>query len=176
MKNGNIKEFLSSRTFGNDKFIEDEENSFWFPRNLRYEIAIPPVDSEIRNPIVNMMRRMSSLIASNKSDSSNKTPKINKCKTRSVQSKTNEIESDAETGKSLETCELGEEKSRSSRLRMTSPRLAKIKSVQNMKLLAQNMSSKASSSSTSATDNYDKNDDVASTFVKGVNFLRFPLS
>lgn len=162
---------LSSASIQSKKITDVEENLYWNPQ---FESAIPSIDHELRNPIVNMMRRMSSLIASQKSDSSSKTPKTNKCKSKSVQSKTNEVESDVETSQSL-TCELDEEKSRNSRLRMTSPRLAKIKSVQNMRLLAHNVSSKASNSGTSVTENYDKIDDDTSTFDKGVRFEIFKL-
>ncbi|XP_014218388.1 uncharacterized protein LOC106646780 [Copidosoma floridanum] len=82
--------------------------------------------------------------------------KIN-MKTRAAQLKANETKSDAESAKSQRAGETDEEKTRPTRLRMTTPRLAKIKSAQNMKLLAQAMSSRTSVSSCNVEENKEDN-------------------
>ncbi|OXU20302.1 hypothetical protein TSAR_000632 [Trichomalopsis sarcophagae] len=134
-------------------------------------------DHELRNPIVNVMRNMPSLMTPQKADTSTSSSKsgssANSSKPKITQSRVNEAESDAESAESMRTCETDEEESRPTRLRMTTPRLAKIKSVQNMKLMAQNLSPKVTTSSTNTInenkDYSDKNDDDASSFSKGDN-------
>jgi hypothetical protein len=129
-------------------------------------------DHQLRNPIINMFRHMPSLTTPQKVEDSNTLSKMNNTKTKVIPSRVNETESDAESAECLRTCETDEDESRPTRLRMTTPRLAKIKSAQNMKLLAQNLSPKASISSNNANESkeyvFDKNDDDASSFTKGV--------
>lgn len=115
---------------------------------------------------------MPSLITPQKADTSTSASKSGSC-TSTSKSKSNEAESDAESAESVRTCETDEEESRPTRLRMTTPRLAKIKSAQNMKLMAQNWSPKGTTATSSINENKDysdKNDDDASSFSKGVSF------
>ena len=154
------------------KSIYRDDESFSVSKD---EILVPG-DHELRNPIVNMLRHMPTLLTPQKDESGNTTSKFNSLKNqKTMQSKSNEPESDAESAESLRTCETDEEESRPTRLRMTTPRLAKIKSAQNMKLLAQTLSPKASASSSTTAENkeysFDKTDDDESSFAKGVRFL-----
>ena len=132
-------------------------------------------DLPLRNPVVNMLRHMPSLTTPQKNETISSPSKGTSGKIKAAQLRANETESDAESAESLRTCETDEEESRPTRLRMTTPRLAKIKSAQNMKLLAQSLSPKGSTSSSNTNENkeydFDKNDDDASSCSKGVTTL-----
>lgn len=168
---GTLEEFLC---FTNSKKIDYDDE---FLPVSHDEIMIHR-DHELRNPIVNVLRNMPSLMTPQKADTSTSSSKsgnaASSSKSKITQSRVNETESDAESAESMRTCETDEEESRPTRLRMTTPRLAKIKSAQNMKLMAQSWSPKLSTSNSSVNEskdyNSDKNDDDASSFSKGVSF------
>lgn len=121
---------------------------------------------------------MPALLTPQKDDATSSSSRSSSSKMKTTVRKPSEVESDAESAESIKTCETDEEESRPTRLRMTTPRLAKIKSAQNMKLLAQTLSSKASTSACHSSENKedspDKNDDDASSFTKGVRFYMVP--
>lgn len=137
-------------------------------------------DHELRNPVVNMLRNMPAL-ATPRKDESPSSSGGSKSKAKAggaAQAKgATETESDAESAESLRACETDEEESRPTRLRMTTPRLAKIKSAQNMKLMAQTLSPKSSTPSSSVNESkdysFDKTDDETASFTKGVRIFGF---
>lgn len=173
MKSNNLDEFLcvpKAVAFA----LNEQINCGTKFLSIHDEISVPK-NHELRNPVVNMLRNMPSLITPKKSDSTNSpTKNSDNASSKTVQTKVVETESDVESAESFRACETDEDESRPTRLRMTTPRLAKIKSAQNMKILAQTLSPKASSSShvgDSKEDSFDKSDDNSSTFTKGVSFF-----
>ncbi|KAJ8670119.1 hypothetical protein QAD02_001378 [Eretmocerus hayati] len=162
-----------SKDMDNDSFFGIHSNDFEYLSMSPQNFSVPD-NHELRNPIVNMTRNMPSLMTPQKTETNDSIPtSITKSdESETPHSKTNDIESDFESVENIKTCETDDEKSHTTRLRMTTPRLAKIRSAQNMKLLTQS-SYKASTSSSNASYNKDRsldqNDDDTSSFVKGDN-------
>lgn len=142
------------------------------------------IDSDARNPIVNMMPNMSlgNLIPKKQATTVKSSRSVkSKVNTQEDGQNSNQNESDAESAASFQVSDghtVQDNSQRPTRLRMTSPRLAKIKSAQNMKRMAQAMSPKAPSWNCGMTarkkEHSNKSEDEASTSGRrGVRFSKY---